>query len=176
MSAVLHRPVLTRSQRPYAIATAGTPLSISFDYPTSTYSYRFSSPTRPDSAASNNEPPTSEVTELFIPAQHYREGRFRHTISSGGRIRFDFAIQRAYVWFVDTAPPQGGRPRSMEMIRRVDFWVTDKARGSGIITPQQVMWFVVIAIVGALVALWAQYNEIQQDRMLGFTHSHWKIW
>lgn len=156
------------------MATAGIPQSISFDYPTSTYSYRFTSPHRPATAGpADSSPPPSEVTELFIPKRHYREGQFRYTLSSGGRIRFDHANQRAYVWFADTTPPPQGRS---EKVRRIDLWVPDRARGTGVVTSQQVRWFIFFSVLWALVAWWAQRNEIWWDRKLGFTHSRWGLW
>lgn len=155
-------------QRPYAIATAGTPLSIKFDYETSAYTYRFTSPVR----SPTSEAPVSEVTELFLPSQHYTEGKFQHTISPGGQIRFDHAAQRAYIWFNDTEPTRGQNVK----VRRIDFYVPSRTKATGKLSNTQMAFFVLFAIFWLGVAWWTQMNEIWWDKRLGYTHSVFGTW
>jgi hypothetical protein len=159
-------------QRPYAIATAGTPLSILFDYPTSTYTYRYISPVRP-SSSSDDTPSAKEVTELFLPARHYTEGKFYHSISTGGRIRYDYPNQRAYVWFVDT-DIRGSQ--TAPKVRRIDFYVPERARDTGKVSSTQAWGIVLFAILFLGIAWWTQMNEIWWDKKLGYTHSKWGTW
>ena len=162
-------------QRPYAIATAGTPMSITFDYPTSTYTYRFSSHLRLASTTNPDSPPITEMTEFYLPTQHYKPGHTFFALSSGGRIKLDHDNQRAYVWFIDTieeARTRSGRTK----IRRVDLWATDKVKDPSKWTAEQIRWGVLIAFFWLMLALWAQRNEIWWDKKLGFTHSKWGIW
>jgi len=145
-------------------------LSIKFDYETSAYTYRFSSPVRDP----NSDTPTSEVTELFLPAQHYTEGKFLYTISAGGQIRFDFAAQRAYVWFIDDEPAR--LRESKVKVRRVDFYVPNRTKTTGKMSSIQIAFFILFAIFWLGVAWWTQMNEIWWDKRLGFTHSIWGTW
>ena len=150
-------------------------MSISFDYPTSTYTYRFSSPLRLAKSTSPDSPPVAEMTEFYLPARHYRPGHTFYALSSGGRIKLDHENQRAYVWFIDTVEEDRAAPNRIK-IRRVDFWATDKVKDPEAWTASQIKWGVLFAIFWVLLALWAQRNEIVWDRKLGFTHSKWGIW
>jgi hypothetical protein len=142
-------------------------LSIKFDYQTSAYTYRFTSPVR----APSTEPPTSEVTELFLPAQHYVEGKFQYTLSAGGQIRFDHSAQRAYVWFNDDGPVGSGVKG-----RRIDIYVPGRTRATGKVSNTQIGFFIIFAIFWLGVAYWTQMNEIWWDKRLGYTHSKWGYW
>jgi len=138
-----------------------------FDYQTSTYTYRFTSPIQ-----TSSEPPVSEVTELFLPSLHYKEGQFQATLSTGGRIRYDYPAQRAYISFVDA---EDGSRRQTK-VRRIDIYVPGKSRGTGNISSWQVVLFVIFALVWGVVAWRTQMNEIWWDKKLGYTHSKWGTW
>ncbi|GMK54726.1 hypothetical protein CspeluHIS016_0113120 [Cutaneotrichosporon spelunceum] len=105
--------------RPYAIATAGTPLSTSFEPTTMLFSHRWTDmpqPTSPDA------PARSRLTEIFLPGRHYKEGQVKWFASSGGRMHFDWERQRLWVWFDDTDESIN---RGKAVTRRVDLWVHD---------------------------------------------------
>lgn len=113
-----------KSQRPYAIATAGTPVQLSYNYRTSEFTYRFRTPSTSAAvdrelakAATDELPSTAQITEIFLPRRVYKQELTKYLLSPGGCIRFDWEAQRAYVWFVGT-PSLQDRPE-----RRVEFWI-----------------------------------------------------
>ncbi|ORY26618.1 putative cytoplasm protein, partial [Naematelia encephala] len=108
--------------RPYAVATAGTPLSAQFETSTAAFTYRFSSPFLPRAVVSIKKEPTPttpSITEIYLPSRHYQEGKVSWLVSPGGRLKFDFPNQRLFVWFVDAPPDPSSRPRK-QSVRRID--------------------------------------------------------
>ncbi|KAL1410100.1 hypothetical protein Q8F55_004103 [Vanrija albida] len=117
--------------RPYAIATSGTVMSSAYEVETNLFTHRYRE--TPEVLA-KGAPPTSRVTEIYLPNRVYKEGEVKWTLTRGGKGRFDFAAQRLYVWFddhVDTVYNAKGK----EVHRRVDIWVKDPVdqRGWGVI-------------------------------------------
>lgn len=115
------------------------------------------------------------MTELYLPAQHYKPNHTYFALSSGGRIKLDYENQRAWVWFIDSVEEDRAMPNRIK-IRRIDLWATDKIKDPSAWTGTQLKWGILFAIFWVLLALWAQRNEIMWDRKLGFTHSKWGIW
>ncbi|OCF33707.1 cytoplasmic protein [Kwoniella heveanensis BCC8398] len=146
--------------RPYAAATAGTPLSTTFDHETAEFSYRFSTPVRVTTA----EPEISEVTEIFIPRRVYQEGSFDWTVSIGGKVQFDYENERMWVWFEDSALPNDFGPRGNGSVknRRVDIWVPGKKRESW--TQGKVVAFVLFFVLAFIGVWYAQHIEWEKER------------
>lgn len=110
--------------RPYAIATAGVPLSHKFQPDTGLFTYRFRDVPTPPSASATPAP--ERVTEIFLPKRVYGEAlrtkQLKQFMSEGGHYRLDLARQRMFVWFDDDARAVKA---GTERIRRVDLWVKD---------------------------------------------------
>lgn len=112
---------VANTQRPYAIATAGTPLSSSYDPATALFTHRF---TDTPQRTAQGKPPRARVTEIFLPRRHYREGEVKWYASGGGHVQFDWARQRLFLWFDDSDEfVHRGKP----MTRRIDVWVRETA-------------------------------------------------
>lgn len=115
--------------RPYAIATAGTKIiSSRYTKVTQLYSLRFTDNAGflTDKQAEINRAPTARVTELFVPSRIYKPGQFKWSVSLGGRIVFDHAAQRAWVWFDDSDDAIAEHIRTKRaLVRCVDIWVQD---------------------------------------------------
>lgn len=110
--------------RPYAVATAGQPLSHVYKAENGLFTYRWRD--GPVAPTASGMPAPGKVTEIFLPSRVYgkaiADGSLKHFITPGGRYRFDVARQRMWVWFEDDAlSVKQGR----EKTRRVDVWVTD---------------------------------------------------
>jgi hypothetical protein len=67
--------------RPYAVATAGTPLRMRFDMGTGAFVYRF-----------RHDPAVAAPTEIFVPRLHYPRGC--RVWVSDGQYELDLAAQR----------------------------------------------------------------------------------
>ena len=167
---VCHRaPALTdHVQRPYAIATAGTPISLAYDTSTSVFTYRFRTPVRPPVDA----PPSAAVaTEIYLPTRVYKEGQVEWLVSPGGRLQFDWERQRLWVWFVDVPSPTE-KPRP-DRVRRVDVWVPVKAKSMSDISILQ--W--VLMVMGTALALalgwYVQSYQWERERKAGIGRSVW---
>ncbi|WVR08558.1 hypothetical protein IAU60_005613 [Kwoniella sp. DSM 27419] len=142
--------------RPYAVALAGSPLSSTYDVDTAAFALRYNSPIR----TTKDDPSIEEVTEIFLPRRMYKEGQIYWTASIGGRVQFDWPNERMYVWFEDSAIPFDFGPRGdgENRVRRVDIWVPNRKGKQGLSTRQVVM-VVVVFLLAALVAAYAQKVE-----------------
>ena len=157
-------------QRPYAIATAGTPLELSYDPTSSVFFYRYMSPIR-FPAHTSKTPATSEITELFIPRRAYSEKDIAYHLSPGGHIQFDFEAQRAYIWFVDI--PDERWAKKTEKGRRVDIWIPARSGSNKGISRLQIL-VLVISIALALRALvHFQRKQWDQDEMIFGKADRW---
>lgn len=112
--------------RPYAVATAGTPVFTQYLRSTGLFTHRWRSMPRksatPDGAS---QPPVSAVTEIFLPARIYGSkslAGLRWTASHGGFVYFDSHRQRLFVWFNDSDEVIA---KGKEVARRIDVWVTE---------------------------------------------------
>ncbi|KAK4685812.1 hypothetical protein P7C73_g4320, partial [Tremellales sp. Uapishka_1] len=126
--------------RPYAVATAGTPISLSYDYETGTFAYRFfSTPSA-----------TSQVTEIYLPGRIYKESDIRVLLSQGGTAVFAESEQRLYVTF--EAAPISTQGKGKELVRRVDVFVPTRAAAAetGTIRPE---WILAVLLILAAVFL-----------------------
>ncbi|WWC98544.1 hypothetical protein V866_005436 [Kwoniella sp. B9012] len=150
--------------RPYAIATAGTPLSSSYDAETALFTYRYNSPIR----VSTEQPSIEEVTEIFLPRQVYSEGQVRFSLSLGGKIYFDWANHRCWVWFEESPHHNfidlGPRGTAEHKVRRVDIWAPNKAKSSqkGWTIPQ-ILILILCLVFGLLGVWWAQEIEWNKE-------------
>ncbi|KAK6906628.1 cytoplasmic protein [Kwoniella mangroviensis CBS 8886] len=149
--------------RPYAVATAGTPLSSSYDAETALFTYRYHSPIR----VSTDQPTIEEVTEIFLPRRVYSEGQVRFSLSLGGKIYFDWANHRCWVWFEESPHHKfidlGPRGTAEHKVRRVDVWVPNKARSSQKgWTISQILLLILCLVFALLGIWWAQ--EIEWDK------------
>lgn len=108
--------------RPYAVATAGTPLSSTFQRSTSLFTHRFrDQPGFIDIETKKVEP--SKITEIFLPSRLYGgtgPDTPKFNISPGGRSHWDKENQRLFVWFDDSDLVIN---RGTDVTRRIDVWV-----------------------------------------------------
>nr|XP_019008152.1 cytoplasmic protein [Kwoniella pini CBS 10737]OCF46933.1 cytoplasmic protein [Kwoniella pini CBS 10737] len=162
--------------RPYAVATAGTPLSSSYDHETAIFTHRYTSPIR----FSEVTPTVEEVTEIFLPKRVYSEKSISFALSVGGKMLFDWDNQRCWVWFVD--PPNhrtldyGPRGTEDSKIRRIDIWVPDKVKTPSW-TPSQIfaiILFVIIAILGVWLAQETEWRK--EDSALRYYGGGKRAW
>lgn len=156
-------------KRPYAVATAGEPIKIEYNYLTTEYTYRFHSPHRPGVVSATGAPATEHITEFFLPKVYVtNRAKVRHFLSLGGRVVFDYPNQRAYVWYVDTdrKDPQytamDGRST-----RRFTMWVEGYYQEEGWALWQR-LGMLVIFLGGLALAVYLQSVEWDRDRKLGF--------
>ncbi|CAD6570060.1 MAG: hypothetical protein TREMPRED_005575 [Tremellales sp. Tagirdzhanova-0007] len=147
--------------RPYAVATAGTPISVSFDPNTSIYTHRFRSPLR----LRDTNPSLAEVTEIFLPRRWYKEGDIEWLASSGGRIQFDWERERVWVWFVD-APRPDEKPRP-DRVRRFDIWVPSKVKSKQMTMPSFVAMASLVVVIGLAIAWYLQNLQWEMERKRG---------
>lgn len=110
--------------RPYAIATAGQPLSHVYHADNGLFTYRWRD--SPSAATASGVPPKNRVTEIYLPNRVYgaaiKDGTLKHFISPGGRYRFDPERQRMWVWFEDDSVSV---KQGHEKTRRIDVWVKE---------------------------------------------------
>lgn len=144
--------------RPYAVATAGAPLSHVYQAETGLFTYRWRDvPTPP----SRYGPAPGNVTEIFLPGRVYadaiKSGSLKHFISPGGRYRFDAARQRMWVWFEDDAV---SCKQGKEKIRRVDVWVKDPVED----TPLGVIFGLVFLLGITLFVLGSEVCRVKYGR------------
>lgn len=71
---------------------------------------------------SPTSPPRARVTEIFLPRRHYKEGAVKWHASGGGRVQFDWARQRLFLWYDDSDEFVG---RGKQLTRRIDVWVRE---------------------------------------------------
>nr|XP_019051096.1 cytoplasmic protein [Kwoniella bestiolae CBS 10118]OCF30026.1 cytoplasmic protein [Kwoniella bestiolae CBS 10118] len=162
--------------RPYAIATAGTPLSSSYDAETALFTHRFTSPIR----ISTDIPSIEEVTEIFLPKRVYTEGQVRFALSLHGKIYFDWPNQRCWVWFDD--PPYhhsidlGPRGTKENKVRRVDIWVPGRTKPRPWTTLHLlgIVLFFVVAVLGILKAQEIEWDK--EDSALRFHRPGSRSW
>lgn len=158
-------------QRPYAIATAGKPLSIDYDPTTTIFTHRWVSPFKYIFPDNGEVPPTpNEITEIYLPKRVYPEGKVKHFLSSGGRIQFDYPNQRAWVWFADPLPSFDARPKK-DTHRRVDIWVPQPTPPTSIWV--YLVWLVVLGLA-VYIAFWAQERQDRQNKAWGLPAADWK--
>jgi hypothetical protein len=99
------------------------------------------------------------VTEIFLPRRHYKEGQVKWFASAGGRVHFDWARQRLWVWFDDT---DDFISRGKEVTRRIDLWVLEAPEGT---KP--------VEIIGLLVVLGATLFFVANEWMRYTTGKGW---
>ena len=144
------------------------PNKIEYNYLTTEYTYRFHSPHAPGLVAPDATPPLAQVTEFFIPRVYTSNpAKVKYYLSLGGRVKFDYPNQRAYVWFVDTdrRDPQytamDGRTT-----RRFTMWVEGYYQEK-----EWALWqrlaIVLIFLAGLAMAVWLQSVEWDKDRRMG---------
>jgi len=158
--------VLRAFQRPYAVATAGTPISTSYDSTTSVFTHRFRSPTQLIDTA----PSLPEVTEIFLPKRLYRERDFDWIASSGGRVIFDWERERVFVWFIDVQRPDE-RPRP-DRVRRFDVWVPSKVKPKQLSKPLRGSLLIFGTLLALYIAWRLQAYQWEHDRQAGI-NSGW---
>ncbi|ODO10633.1 hypothetical protein I350_01230 [Cryptococcus amylolentus CBS 6273] len=149
--------------RPYPIATAGSPTSLSYDPFHKAFFYRWRSPIRTSSSA----PDPSEYTELFLPRRVFTESNLKWAVTAGGRVVFDWENERAYVWFEDSAEVAFNAKEQMKT-RRIDIWVPEAApKDVGEVwTIKKFAILVIILAFGALMAYIAQQHEWSKDDVI----------
>lgn len=110
--------------RPYAVATAGQPLSHAYQAETGLFTYRWRD--SPNAPTASGVPAKNKVTEIYLPNRVYaaaiKNGTLKHFISPGGRYKFDTERQRMWVWFEDDS---FSVKQGKEKIRRLDVWVSE---------------------------------------------------
>lgn len=145
--------------RPYAIATAGQPLSHVYQAESGLFTYRWRDVPTPPTATGT--PDANRVTEIYLPARVYgdaiRNNTLRHFISPGGRYRFDLERQRMWVWFEDDALSV---KQGKDKYRRVDIWVTDPIED----TPISILIGVALIIGVTLFILGSEVSRIKYGR------------
>jgi hypothetical protein len=156
------------SQRPYAIATAGTPSSSTYDSTTTIFTLRFRSPLIPTTDPSSTTPPAlAHITEIYLPYRVYGTRKIDQVLSAGGRILYDLPNQRAYVWFVDVPTEEEVYRKKTERHRRVDIWIPEAAESARQSSP----WFwTLAALVFAVflaVGYWAQVKQWEKEEVWG---------
>lgn len=158
------------SQRPYAVATSGFPMSLFYSYQTSEFSYRFRSPASPASSAAAEgdvtPPRTSEITEIFLPRRIYPKNLTKYLLSPGGRIYFDWERERAYLWFVDP-PVADDAVSTKKKTRRIDIWIG--LRQENLWKWWHVPLFVLFWLSAIVFALWLQRYDWERERKMGLT-------
>jgi len=147
--------------RPYAIATAGQPLSSTFERSTALFTHRFRD--KPGRTDSDSGPPLDRVTEIFLPERIYGSTAtgpkgVKWQLSPGGRYFFDHARQRLFIWFHDNDETIHYRK---DITRRIDVWVHEAD------DPKFVMWTVFIGLVA--MALFVLVNELSRH----YTGHYW---
>ncbi|WVQ85927.1 hypothetical protein IAT38_008095 [Cryptococcus sp. DSM 104549] len=146
--------------RPYAIATAGTPLSMTYNAETNLYTHRWRSPLR----TSSDPPALSEVTEIFLPSRIYRAGEIQFNASLGAKLVFDHERERLFVWYEDSALT-AYENKGDGKVRRVDVWVIGKEKEDTWSTGAIV--FTILALVlGVIVAVIAQRHEWEREKVI----------
>lgn len=166
---------LIKFQRPYAIATAGMPMSLQYYTESGEFSYRFRSPynpaTSPEEESSTTPPSTEGITELFLPRRIYPKHLTKYILSPGGRIYFDWENQRAYIWFIDKPNSEvDGIPSAVKSkkvrTRRVDIWVGERQ------IPGWEWWHTLLMVLAWLLAVvgivWMQKRDWSNERRMGF--------
>ena len=141
------------------------------------FTYRLRSPLRlvvnsSDEVASADVPPIRHVTEIFLPQRVYPEGKVDYQLSIGGRMKFDFPNQRAYVWFSDV--PAWIDKKKADKIRRIDIWQKGKRpvqdeRGFG-------TWLslALIVFLAVIAMIYAQRLQWRHDEAVGLkTPNYW---
>ncbi|WRT70672.1 uncharacterized protein IL334_007670 [Kwoniella shivajii] len=149
--------------RPYAVATAGTPLSSSYDSEAGLFTHRYTSSLR----ITTDSPSIEEVTEIFLPSRVYKRiNEVSFSASIGGKLLFDLSKQRAFVWFEDPNYQVDLGPRinfgEKTRTRRVDIWVKGKSiKNDSYSIPQiiSILLFVVVAILGVRYAQEIEWNK-----------------
>nr|ODN96011.1 cytoplasmic protein [Cryptococcus depauperatus CBS 7855] len=146
--------------RPYPIATGGLPMSMSYDYHSGSFIYRFRSPIRVSTAP----PSPPEYTEIFLPRRIYKPDEVEWTVTQGGKVIFDWDNQRAFIWFEDSAMVAHSAKEDMKS-RRFDIYVPGKKVEEG-----WTMWKIVSAILILILAIWAGYKtqimEWEKDKVI----------
>ncbi|WWC65076.1 uncharacterized protein I303_107690 [Kwoniella dejecticola CBS 10117] len=162
--------------RPYAVATAGTPISSSYDYETAMFTHRYTSAIR----LSDESPSIEEATEIFLPRRVYTEKSVSFALSVGGKILFDWENQRCWVWFVD--PPNhktldyGPRGNDEIETRRIDIWVPSKAKQPSWSAAQilGILIFTIVALMGIWHAQEMEWNK--EDSALRYHGGGKRAW
>ena len=110
-------------------------------------------------------PPTVHVTEIFLPRRLYTEGKVEFQLSIGGRLKFDFENERAYLWFSD-APAWIDRQKA-DKVRRIDIWVKGKRPAQDQYGQGTYVGLALVVVLGILATIYAQRLQWNTDRVMG---------